>query len=513
MKGGTNFLWVRALDSLVAQLLSGTDGASYPFWSPDNRAIAFFAHGKLKTIELSTGHCQTLADAPQGVGGTWNRNGEIVFVPNLRSGLYRVRASGGVATPATTLELSQPVAHRWPHFFPDGRHFAYLVPEPNRIFIGSLDSGDQKFLCHADSGVGYAPPGYLLFMRGSTLFAQPFHANKFELTGEAIPVAEQVGYDATYFRGDFSVSEGGVLAYRSGGFLNTQPIWFNRAGKQLGAIGARGNYLNLSMLPDQKQVAAARIDADTSRRDIWLIDLVRGITSRFTFGPLNNWLPLWSPDGSRIVFTSSREGGQGLYEKLLSGTGREEVLLKSATTIYPTDWAPDRRVLLYDSTDPKTKSDLWVLPLFGDRKPIPFLQTPFNEVHGQFSPNGRWIAYGSDESGNQEVYVQPFPAAGAKLQISIEGGVQPKWSQDGKELFYTTMDRKLMAVKVNSNSSKFEAGVPEALFQTRIPDLTNARNRYVVSRDGQRFLINTVVEGAGTAPITVVLNWTAGLKR
>jgi len=511
---GKNLLWVRPLDSLDARALPDTDEAAYPFWSPDSHFMGFFAQGKLKKIDISGGRPQTVCDAPAGVGGTWNRDNVIVFTPSTREPLYRVSADGGVPMPVTALDNSPgETSHRQPYFLPDGRHFMFFVlsrqPE-NHLSVGSLDSKETKRLSAINTNAVYAAPGYLVFRRDDRLMAQPFDATSLELTGEPFPVGEQlifipgpVGFVS------FSVSDNGMLVYRSGSAAGTELLWFDRGGKQLGPLGPRQGYINVSFSPDGKWVAYAIGNA--SGRDIWLLELGRGLPSRFTFGPAYNWLPIWSPDGSRIVFASNREGPIDLYQKTASGAGNEQALLKSNEDKLPTDWSADGQFILYDVTDPKTRGDLWILPLSGDRKPFPFLQTQFNERQGQFSPDGLWIVYSSDVSGQYEVYVQSFPVPGGPHRVSTNSGMQPRWRRDGKELFYLSTDRKLMAVDVKTGPSTFEAGVPRQLFDTRITVL-EGRNIYAVTPDGQRFLINTGESPFG-AQLNVVLNWTADLKK
>lgn len=517
---GQNLLWVRSLDSLSAQTLSGTEGTSpNVFWAPDNRFIGFFAGGKLKKIDASGAPPQTLCDAT-GVGsawsGAWNREGVIIFSRG-GSGLHRVSAAGGEPIPVTTLDQSRfETSHQWPYFLPDGRHFLYFVrsrqPENGGTFVGSLDSKETKRLLSNTLSAAYAPPGFLLFLQNEKLMAQPFDVDKFQLTGEPLPVAEHVAYNLGLGRGAFSVSENGVLAYRSGSSQVNQPLWFDRGGKQIGAAGAAGLYLTLSLSPDESRVALDRVDIQTGTYDIWLVDLLRDIPSRFTTDPASDSNPLWSPDGSRIVFTSGREGQGNLYQKSASGSGNEEVLLKSGEAKVPDDWSSDGQFIVYETINSKTRHDLWMLPMSGDRQPFPFLQTEFNERQAQFSPDGKWIAYTSDESGAPEVYVQTFPASGGKWRVSTGGGSQPSWRRDGKELFYVAADRKLMAVDIKLGAT-FEARILKTLFATRVLTLTGFRNHYAVTADGQRFLINTTIEEIGTSPISVVVNWTAELKR
>jgi Tol biopolymer transport system component len=341
--------------------------------------------------------------------------------------------------------------------------------------------------------------------------AQAFDAGKLQLSGEPFPVVEQVGFNSANGRGFFTVSENGVLAYRDFVFADTQLAWVDRTGKQIARIGTAAQITGLALSPDEKRVVVPRFDSQTGTSDLWLIDQAR--ETRFTFDPASDTYPVWSPDGNRIAFGSGRSGSTDLYLKPSSGAGNEELLLKSSNSKAPHDWSLDGRYLLYGEIDPKTNFDLWVLPLFGDRKPIPFLQTTFNETNGRFSPDGRWIAYVSNETGPFQVYVQSFPQSGGKWMVSTNGGTQPRWRPDGKELFYLGADRKLMVVDVKEDANKFEAGSPRALFEMRIFVGFGSTPGYEVTRDGQRFLVNTPGEESLAAPLIVVLNWTAGLKR
>jgi eukaryotic-like serine/threonine-protein kinase len=514
---GERRLWIRPLDSLTAQPLPGTEEALQPFWSADGRFVGFFAAGKLKKIEVSGGPAQTLAIIASNRGGAWNREGVIVFAPNAGGELYRISAAGGPAAPITTLDATRnQTVHSWPHFLPDGRHFLYLARSTQRensaIYVGSIDSNDSKFLVNADSSPAYAPPGYLLFLRERTLMAQSFDAGKLQLTGEPFPIAEQVGSNSANGRGFFAVSENGVLVYRSNVFADTQLAWFDRTGKQIAQVGTAGQITGLALSPDDRRVVVSRLD-NQGNSDLWVIEQAR--ETRFTFDPANDASPVWSPDGNRIAFNSSRSGSIDLYLKPASGAGNEELLFKSNNPKGPHDWSSDGRFILYGELDRKTNVDLWVLPLFGDHKSIPLLQTSFTETQGRFSPDGRWIAYVSNESGTFQVYVQSFPPSGGKWMISTNGGIQPRWRRDGKELFYLAADRKLMVVDVKEDANKFEAGSPQALFEMHVsvglgPIGTSS---YEVTRDGQRFLVNTPGEESSPSPLTVVLNWTAGLKR
>ena len=516
--GGT-LIWVRPLSSLVATSLTGTAEAAYPFWSPDSRFLGFFQNGKLKKIEATGGPTQTIADAPAGRGGIWSSAGIIVFSPFSTSGLQQVSQAGGTPTELTKLDSTRKEdSHRWPCFLPDGRHFVYLgrstQEENNGIFLGSLDSKDKTLLLHVSSNAVFASSGYLLFVRERSLMAQQFNADKGELSGEAFPIAEDVGFDQSRNYGLFSASTNGVLAFGlgAGAFGNRQLVWFDRSGKRLDKVGTPGILFDFSLSPDEKRVAFRRIDRQTRNEDLWMLDLARGTESRFTFRPSREDDPVWSPDGSKILFDSNPDGVSNLYQKIASGAGSEELLLKSTSADYPLDWSADGRYILFGREDPKTKSDLWILPLTGDKKPFPYVNTEAVEYTGRFSPDGRWIVYSSDESGKFEVYVQAFPVTSGKWQVSIGGGAAPIWSKDGKEIFYLAPDKKLMAVEVKTVGPSLEQGIPKPLFATDV-DRYQVPNRYAVSKDGKRFLVNNAIESTGAKPIAIVLNWTADIKK
>jgi Tol biopolymer transport system component len=519
---GTSQLWLRSLDSLTAHPLPGTEDATYPFWSPDSRSIGFFAHGSLKRLDLEGGMVQALAGAARGMGGAWNRDGAIVFAPIPAGPLYRVSAGGGSEpVPVTRLGPRQN-SHRFPRFLPDERHFLFHVGGDAGelgVYLASLDGPDARRLIPADAAAVVAP-GHLLFGRGETLVAQPFDSGTLELSGEPFLVADQLAleYLGQGAVGAVSASTTGVLAYRTGAAGgNRKFTWFDRSGTALDDSGAveSPTIANPELSPDGRHLAFNQQTGGNN--DIWVLDMERRVPSRLTFDEGLDHSPLWSPDGSRLVFWSNRKGIRGVYEMLASGGGGEENLYERPEPLVPTDWSRDGRFVLVRLLNPKTGYDLWVLTLDereDERKPIPFATTDFQEREAKFSPDGLWVAYQSNESGRDEVYLQEFPGPGGKFQVSKDGGVQPRFREDGRELFYVGLDGKLMAVPIalKERGEAPDLGAPVALFQTRIaggPILAPGpvRHQYAVARDGQRFLVNVATEESGAAPINLILNW------
>jgi serine/threonine protein kinase/Tol biopolymer transport system component len=517
-------LWLRPLDQVAAQPLAGTGGASYPFWAPDSRAIGFFADGKVKRIDLTGGALQVLADAPYPRGGTWSAAGVIVFAPTIADPLMRVAATGGTAAPVTRLAVGQG-SHRWPHFLPDGHRFLFLMAtgqsQTQGVYVASLGGDEPRRVVPAETAALYAAPGYLLLVSNGVLTAYEFDAARATVTGEPMPVAQAVGADDGAFHSAFSVSAGGVLAHRRGASARTQLVWVDRTGKVLSAIGQPDENApgNPALAPDGQRLAVSR--GVQGNFDVWLIEVGQGMASRFTFDAAIENSPVWSPDGRQIAFRSNPNGVHDLFEKPASGTADEQPLLVTSQAKSPLDWSPDGRFLLYGTQDPKTGSDLWALPMMGERKPFAVLQGSFDEIQGQFSPDGRWLAYASNESGRYEIYVRTFPEAGGKWQVSVSGGLQPRWRRDSHELFYIASDTRLMAVPIRlaRDTRALETAAAVPLFATRLATGPNiapagfqARAQYAVAADG-RFLMNIAADDAISSPITIVQHWTVGLNK
>jgi len=513
---GKTLLWVRPLSSLTADPIPGSEGASSVFWSPDSRSVGFFAGGKLKRSDLNGSPPQILCDASDALRpvGTWSRKGVILFNSEDRHGLYQVRAAGGTATPVTALDASrQENLHAWPQFLPDGIHFIYLVqserPENTGIYAASLDSKVNKRVLNVSTNPSFAESpagiGYLLFMQASTLMAQRFDTGSLEVQGEAFPVANQVSLPPSPAQGlgVFSASWDGVLAYQTLGPATAELVWFDRQGRRLGTVGEPGDYSLPALSPDEKKLAAARMDTQIGTRDLWLFDLTRKAPSRFTFDPAQEANPTWSPDGALIAFSLFGKGNIDIYEKAATGASNARPLMASSEIKLIQSWTPDGKFIVYSSA-----GKLWALPLNGDRKPIAM----FSGGDGaSVSPNVKWVAYRSAESGRSEVYVQSFPSSGSQQQISTAGGSEPYWRRDGKELFYIE-GKRLMAVEVNTDGQGFDAGVPKPLFEVRL-QLDGFRSHYQVAANGQKFLVAVPTENVQSPPITVVTNWTAGLKQ
>jgi len=522
-KGSRPQLWVRALDTLISRPLDGTQDGFAPFWSPDSQWIAFFSSGKLKRVHVSGGPVESLCDAPLARGGTWNREGLIVFSPNLSQPLYEVAATGGTARPLTQMDASrQEVTHRWPTFLPDGKHYIFFVraatPEATGIHGGVLGSDRHTFMMASSVNGVYADPGYLLFMRGDALMAQPFNVKRMQVTGTAVPVATGISVMPSINSGSFSVSQTGMLVYSSeGAVIGREFDWYDRQGKHLAKLGSPeyASYPELS--PDGKRLAIRLFTPPGGSFEIWVYDLARGVHARESFTALTAVAPIWSPDGLHLAYSHSvpELSGDHMYVLNVGGTGKEELLEQpflEALANNPSSWSSDGNFLLFDRQDKSGKISVWVLPMKGSRKPYAFLETQFNVQMGKFSPDGRWVAYVSNDSAKDEVYVSPFPGPGARVQVSAGGGTQPRWRRDGGELFYLSPETKMMAAEVTAGAQDFHVGTVRELFTLnglgQVPGYL-----YDVTSDGQKFLVVQDLVHTSTAPLTLVVNWDAELKK
>jgi serine/threonine protein kinase len=525
---GKNNLWLQSLNALSAQMLSATETAQFPFWSPDCKTIGFFADGKLKKIDAEGGTPFTICDAIDPRVGTWSQAGVIVFGLGSTGALYQVSASGGTPSPVTKLDsMRNEQTHRWPCFLPDGKHFLFFIRTTaagsgsgsDSICVGSIESQEVKHLFHGASDATYSQ-GYLLFMHESALMAQPFDLKKLEVTGEAVPIVQQIQYDARFSKATFSVSQNGLLVYQSSGTRWKRELaLFDNSGEKIASFGQPEIFLRSRLSNDGKRIAMEVVDLQSHNIDLWLYEIERGIQTRFTFDPAPDLAPLWSSDGDRIVFSSKRKTHLDLYMKTTTGSVPEELLSDfGGQDKLADDWSSDGNYILFETTnDPKTKNDLWILPMTGERKPIPFLQTEFNEQGGVFSPDMHWVAYVSNESGKDEVYVRPFdepgsqqaPVSSGKWQISANGGIRARWRTDGKAIFYAA-DNKIMMAEVKASGSNFEV-----LKVTQHMDLQAKRQIAPsdMSSDGMRILGSIIPFQEKSTPLTLVVNWDEELKK
>ena len=521
--GGPNQIWLRPLDALAARPLAGTDGATYPFWSPDGTYVAFFAQGKLKKVAIRGAPPQTICDAPDGRGGTWNRDGLIVFSPGPADGIQRVAAAGGVPLVLTNVADASE-GHRFPVFLSDGVHFLFNIssnsPKRSGLWVGSIDGSEPVRLLPDATNALYTPVetgeqnGYLLFRRDTTLVAQPFNPVTLQTTGEVVPIVEEVPASVNAGFGAFSVGQNGTIVYRTGGSAAQRELaWVDATGTRLKRATAPRLFFGRPALSPGGRVAAVSV-SNGDDGAMWLHEVDRGVLTRLSFNPGIARYPVWSPDGTRVAFSFQR-GASGvfdIYEKLASGNRQETLLLKGGINTILEDWSSDGKWLVYRQTGSPTALDLWLLPLEGDRKPVVYLQTSFSETGARFAPARdlapRWMAYASNESGQYQVYIQEIPATGAKYQVSANGGTLPMWRADAKELYYLSPDQKLMAVDVTLGTSA-KIGASRELFAS--PGIIG----YTPSADGKRFLVNVPAgrQTAAAPPLTVVLNWAAAVKK
>jgi eukaryotic-like serine/threonine-protein kinase len=510
-----NALWIYEPGSQESTSVANTEGASFPFWSPDGQSIGFFADGKLKRLSLAGGPVQTLCDAQTGRGGTWNNYGVIIFTPSghLGVGLYRISAWGGTPTQITVPDRNlNEDSHRWPQFLPDGIHYLYSAihlsgrRDLSSVFVGALNSNEKRLVTKASANVAYIAP-YLLFYRDQTLFGQHFDTKTFQLAGEPIPILTDVQYSPRISRAVFAASNTHLLvAQKAGDTGASQFLWFNRQGQEIGTPLKPGIYGNMMLSPNGKTVASDTTDPASQNTDIWTYDLDTQSAKRLTFDPAIDSVPIWSPDGTRMVFASNRGVIFDLYLKDTNGAQEEKSIPQDGPDRFPSDWSRDGKYVLYERG-----TDLWLVTI-PELRATQFLKSSSTLKNGQFSPDGKWVAYSSNESGRWEVYVTSFPEAHGKWQVSNAGGDQPRWRSDGKELFYLGPDSRMMAVPVKTGAN-FDAGTPTALFQANPRELvaTSEQFSYDVSKDGQKFLINTQLK-TGMAPMSVILNWSAKLN-
>jgi Tol biopolymer transport system component len=497
--------------------LAGTEDAAFPFWSPDSRSIGFLAKNTLKRVDIAGGTPQTLfVGASNGSGGTWGSDGVILFgrsgtitgPENQLAPLLRIPAAGGEAVAVTKLDTRRQTGHLFPQFLPGGRQFIFYVtgqPDAQGIYLGSLDTAEIRRLTAADTAGRYVQ-GWLFYIRQGALVARRLDTARGELMGDPVTVADSVAVDARTLAGAFSVSAAGLIAYRASGGIRRQLAWFDRTGKALGTVGPpdENTLLNPALAPDGRRIVIER--TVQSNRDLWVLD--GDHMTRLTFDPSNDGYPIWSPDGNRIVFFSARKGTATLYETSPGGAGSETLLVGSEEKQYPTGWSSDGRFVAYSQFgSPGPGIHLGVLTMTGERKSQLFLKTDFDTHGGQFSPDGSWMAYQSNESGRFEVYVRPFPGPGSQWQVSTDGGTGPRWRTDGRELYYLAPDGKLMAASITTHGTRIESGPPTPLFSPRIVSSQGTPlAQYDVARDG-RFLINVTTEDAVTPPITLIQNW------
>jgi Tol biopolymer transport system component len=518
---GKVLLYVRPLNSLNAAALAGTEDAMYPFWSPDSQQLGFFAGSKLKTIHAAGGPPLILCDVPNGRGGAWGSKGTIVFTPTPNSALMRVSAGGGTPEPASRLNTAQGEnSHRWPQFLPDGNHFLYWSrnshgAQEHALYTGSIGSLDAKLLVKNESMAIYTP-GYLLFLRDQTLMARPFNARTLELSGDASPIVEHVANNGGVARPVFSVSENGEIVYQAGDTSGGWYLfWQDREGKRLGSVPQSARYFYPSISPDSTRLAVTLADMQ-GLGDIWIFDLKRGTSTRLTFGAALLTFPTWSPDGKTIYYSSTIKGPPHIYAKAADGSGGERAVLETENMVeLVQDASADGRYLIYTRRDNTNQTranlDIWALPLSGDNKPFPVVETPFDDIAATISPDGKWLAYQNNETGRAEVYVTAFPKGGSKWQASTEGGWKPRWRRDGKELFFLNVSDIVTAVDVSTSNGALRLGVPHALFPAL--GVQRQAGAYDVSSDGKKFLINSGDVKEGNEPLTLIQNWPAALKK
>jgi serine/threonine protein kinase len=514
---GKQRLWVRQLNAAKAQPLEGSDDSAFPFWSADSRYIGFFANKKLSRIDASGGPVFTTADVAASWGGTWSRDDTILFAS--ADCIYRIPASGGTPQQVTKLDASRGEdSHLWPQFLPDGRHFLFYAqskdPQNSGTYAATLDGGEPKLLMRGDSNAVYSPPGYLLFVRQGTLMAQRFDPDNLRLTGEAVPLAQHAAANLTLGRSNLTASENGILTYAAGNASagDNRISWFGRNGKPMADTGEPGAYFSPRISPDGRKLAIALGIPGTSNYNIWVFDLVRGVPTRITFSSSLDGQPAWSPDGKTVVFTSNRSGQFHIYQTTADGTGDASPIVADDAGEYNPSFSADGRYLVYRRLSAQSGAhyEIWAIPLYGDRKPFPVVSQT-DAAHPALSPDGKWLAYSSQESGRPETYVVPFPQGNAKWRVSTDGGDWPRWRHDGKELFFLSRDQKITSAGISTDGTSLVVGKLAPLFQVNVP--ISLGWFYDVSADGNRFVVLNQAPRQTTEPLTLVVNWPVLLKK
>ncbi|MGE5206594.1 MAG: protein kinase domain-containing protein [Chlamydiota bacterium] len=520
---GKSMLWLRPTDAAEANPLPGTEGGIFPFWSPDSHSLGFFSGGKLKVTDINGGAPLAIADALNARGGAWGANGDILYTPDTQAPVLRIGSSGGTPVPATQLDQSRHTSHRWPYFLPDGKHFLYVAinhdaskSDNDAIYYGSLDGKENRPLLHSFSNAIYAS-GYLLYARDTLLMARAFDPASGQFTGDPLRVTDGVANDSTTWHMDASASSNGLLVLGSGGSSDLSLVWLDRAGKQIGVIADKlPGLINARLSPGGERMA---LQIDAGVNDLWVLDLSRGVRTRITFGPNNNSSPVWSPDGEWIAYAGTRNGQISLYRRRADGSGGEELLLSDHRKIsqcalcgdLPVDWSRDGRYLLYLAGPPGPNAAVWALPLTGDRKPFLVVAAPSPPQFGrgaQLSPDARWLAYGSAESGHPEIYVIPFRGGQGKWQISQGYGLTPEWGADGKEIYYAGSGGKIFSVSVSEERDAIRFGAPTLLFASP----STQQSLFDVTPDNKKISID-VISQQTSQPLTIIINWMAGLKK
>jgi len=514
---GKTLLYVRELNSISPRALPGTEDAMYPFWSFDSREIGFFSLGQMKKISAAGGPGEAICDAANGRGGTWNKDGVILFAPSVTGGVLRVPADGGTPEPASKLDDTRAEnSHRWPYFLPDGKHFLFWARsgegiDQQALYVGTLGSLQAKIIMKSPSPAIFAS-GYLLFTRDQTLLAQPFDTGRLEVSGETTPIAEHIATNGATNTPEFSASATGTLVYQMGDLAGVWDLlWFTHDGKPAGSVAQQERYYYPALSPEESRLAVSLFNGTQGTANIWILDLKRGTKSRLTFDSGMQLQSLWSRDGKTLFYVADTKGSRHIYAKAADGRGTEQTILETpgVTETLP-NLSPDGRYLTYVRQVPSRPRGIWALPLFGDRKPFAIIESQSDNSSPAISPSGKWLAYESNGSGWREIYITAFPGGGAKWQVSAKGGVEPKWRGDGKELYFLDPSDNLVAVDADTAAGVPRLGVPHVLMQAI--GVQRQVGSYVVAADGKKFLINSGTN-QHSEPETLLTNWTAKVRK